>query len=66
MSQVVVELPGVAGDSQPLHECGSMVSKKQLHVQGHISVAFGGELSPKRLAHRVSAAWGFASVSAGP
>lgn len=34
MSQVVVELPGVAGDSQPLHECSSMVSKKQLHVQG--------------------------------
>lgn len=32
----------------------------------HISVPFTGELSPQRLARRVSAAWGFTSVSAGP
>lgn len=45
----MVELPGVAGDFQPLHECSSVISKKQLPDQGHTSVAFDGELSPKEL-----------------
>lgn len=67
MSQVMVELVVVAGDSQPLHTPTpvNVVSKKDLRVQGgHIPLAVGGELSPKRLARRKSAALGFTRVLA--
>lgn len=41
----------------------SVVSKEHLRVRGgHVPLAFGGELSPKRLARRVSAALGFTCV----